>query len=73
MKAGAIRQSTSPYSSNVVIVRKNDGTIRFCLDFRKLKSKTITDAYAIPRVDKTLYLFDGAPNSTDGWLLASGG
>ena len=33
MDAGAIRDSESPYSSNLVIVRKKDGSIRFCVDF----------------------------------------
>ena len=56
IEVDAIRPSCSPYSSNVVIVRKKDGTIRFCLDFRKLKYKTIKDAYAIPRVEDTLHL-----------------
>ena len=60
LEAGAIRPSTSPYSSNVVIVRKKDGSIRFCMDFRKLNSRTVTDAYAIPRVDDTLHLLAGA-------------
>ena len=60
MAAGAIRPSHSPYSSNVVIVRKKDGTIRFCVDFRKLNSKTVTDAYAIPRVEDSLHLLAGA-------------
>ena len=60
MAAGAIRPSHSPYSSNVVIVRKKDGTIRFCVDFRKLNSKTVTDAYAIPRVGDSLHLLAGA-------------
>ena len=60
MAAGVIRPSHSPYSSNVVIVRKKDGTIRFCVDFRKLNSKTVTDAYAIPRVEDSLHLLSGA-------------
>ena len=60
LEAGAIRPSKSPYSSNVVIVRKKDGTIRFCVDFRKLNSKTIKDAYAIPRPEETLHLLAGA-------------
>ncbi|MCG8110256.1 MAG: reverse transcriptase family protein, partial [Candidatus Thiodiazotropha taylori] len=59
IEAGAIRPSTSPYSSNVVIVRKKDGTIRFCVDFRKLNNRTIKDAYAIPRVEETLHLLAG--------------
>ena len=60
MAAGAIRHSHSPYSSNVVIVWKKDGTIRFCIDFRKLNSKTVPDAYAIPRVEDRLHLLAGA-------------
>ena len=60
IEAGAIRPSESPYSSNVVIVRKKDGSIRFCVDFRKLNNKTIKDAYALPRVEDTLHLLAGA-------------
>ena len=60
LQAGAIRPSQSSYSSNVVIVRKKDGSLRFCVDFRKLNSKTIKDAYAIPRVEDTLHLLAGA-------------
>ena len=60
LEAGAIRPSESPYSSNVVIVRKKDGSIRFCVDFRKLNNKTIKDAYALPRVEDTLHLLAGA-------------
>ena len=60
LEAGAIRPSKSSYSSNVVIVRKKDGTIRFCVDFRKLNSKTIKDAYAIPRPEETLHLLASA-------------
>ena len=60
LEAGAIRPSKSPYSSNVVIVRKKDGSIRFCVDFRKLNSRTIKDAYAIPRTEDTLHLLAGA-------------
>ena len=60
LEAGAIRPSKSPYSSNVVIVRKKDGTKRFCVDFRKLNNKTIKDAYAIPRPEDTLHLLAGA-------------
>lgn len=60
MEAGAIKASQSPYSSNAVIVRKKDGTIRFCVDFRKLNNKTIKDAYAIPRVEETLHLLAGS-------------
>ena len=57
---GAIRNSKSPFSSNVVIVRKKDGTIRFCIDYRKLNQRTVKDAHAIPRIDDTLHLLAGA-------------
>ena len=57
LEAGAIRSSNSPFSSNVVIVRKKDGTIRFCIDYRKLNFRTV---YAIPPIDDTLHLIDGA-------------
>lgn len=60
LTSGAIRPSESPYSSNVVLVRKKDGTIRFCVDFRKLNNRTVKDAYAIPRVEDTLHLLAGA-------------
>ncbi|MEW8548544.1 MAG: reverse transcriptase family protein, partial [Candidatus Thiodiazotropha sp.] len=60
IEAGAIRPSESPYSSNVVIVRKKDGSIRFCVDFRKLNNRTIKDAYALPRVEDTLHLLAGS-------------
>ena len=60
LEADAIRPSTSPYSSNVVIVRKKDGMIRFCVDYRKLNNKTVKDAYAIPRVEDSLHLLAGA-------------
>ena len=54
LEAGAIRKSQSPYCSNVVLARKSDGSLRFCIDLRKLNSKTIKDAYNLPRVDETI-------------------
>lgn len=50
---GAIRPSHSPFSSNIVIVRKKDGSKRFCIDYRKLNCRTHKDTYAI---DDTLHL-----------------
>jgi hypothetical protein len=55
---GFIEPSTSPYSSCVVLVKKKDGTPRFCLDFRDLNAITQPDAYQIPSVDSILRVFD---------------
>ena len=60
LEADAIRPSQSPYSSNVVLVRKKDGSLRFCIDFRKLNSRTVRDAYTLPRIDDTIDALIGA-------------
>ena len=60
LEAEAIRPSQSPYSSNVVVVRKKDGTIRLCIDFRKLHLRTINDAYPIPRIEDSLHMLEGS-------------
>ena len=56
----AVRESKSPFSSNVVILRKKDDTIRFCIDYRKLNQRTIKDARVIPRIDDTSHLLAGS-------------
>ena len=60
LDAGTIRPSQSPYSSNVVLVRKKDGGLRFCIDFRKLNNRTVRDAYTLPRIDDTIDTLLGA-------------
>jgi transposase InsO family protein len=49
-----IRKSKSPFSSSVVCVRKKDGGLRLCVDYRALKQKTVPDRHPIPRIQETL-------------------
>lgn len=49
-----IRPSSSPWSFPVLLVKKKDGSLRFCVDFRKLNEVTKKDAYALPRIDDIL-------------------
>jgi len=60
LDCGAIQPSSSPFSSNIVVVRKKDGTLRICLDFRKLNKRTVRDAYAMPKIENTLHLLSGS-------------
>ena len=59
-EVGAIRKSNSPWSSSIVLVKKKDGNLRFCIDLRKLNARTIKDANALPRIDETLDYLAGS-------------
>ena len=60
IEVGAIRKSFSPWASAVVLVRKKDGGLRFCIDLRKLNNRTIKDEYSLPRIEDTLDCLHGA-------------
>ena len=60
LEIGAIRRSNSPWASAVVLVRKKDGSLRFCIDLRKLNAHTIKDAYSLPRIEDSLDTLNGS-------------
>ena len=60
LRMGAIRRSNSPWVSAVVLVRKKDGALRFCIDLRKLNERTLKDAYSLPRIEDSLDVLNGS-------------
>ena len=48
---GRMRESTSPWGSMVLLAKKKDGTLRFCIDYRVLNNSTIKNRYALPLAD----------------------
>ena len=54
LDGGTIHPSQSPWCNAVVLVRKKDGGLRFCIDFHRLNSQTKKDAYPLPRMQETM-------------------
>ena len=53
-KQRVVVESESPWSSPPVLVKKKDGTVRFCIDYRRLNEVTTPDQYPLPRIDDVL-------------------
>ena len=60
LDAGVIQPSNSPWCNAVVLVRKKDGSLHFCIHFRKLNSLTVKDSHPLPHICETLESLAGA-------------
>ena len=60
LSKGVVQESTSPWASPIVLVRKKCGGLRLCVDYRRLNSVTVPDAYPLPRIDESLDALHGA-------------
>ncbi|UYV80120.1 K02A2.6-like [Cordylochernes scorpioides] len=60
METKIIRPSSSPWASPVILVRKKDGSLRFCVDYRRLNKITKKDVHPLPRIDDALDTLSGS-------------
>ena len=54
LQKDVIQPSSSPWASEIVMVRNKDGSPRFCVDYRKLNDVTVKDSYLLSRIDDSL-------------------
>ena len=57
---GFIRPSISPLGAPILFVKKKDGTLRLCIDYRQLNKVTIKNKYPLPRIDDLFDQLQGA-------------
>lgn len=59
LHAGVIQPSSSDWASVPVLVRKKDGSMRLCIDYRALNEKTVKDCYPLPIIEDCLDTLQG--------------
>lgn len=60
LEMGVIKESHSNWASPIVLVPKMDGSVRFCVDYRKFKDVSKFNAYPIPHIEGSLYWLGAA-------------
>jgi hypothetical protein len=60
LDSGRLRPSESPWGTNVIFVKKKDGTLRFCVDYRGLNDLTVRNSYPLPHMDDLFDRLQGA-------------
>ena len=75
LKKGFIEPANTDWASTVVLVPKTDGSLRFCIDYRRLNAMTVRDAYPIPRMDEFIdslgdaVIFSTLEFNSDYWQI----
>lgn len=59
LEAETIEPAVSEWAANVVLARKKDGTLRFCINYRQLNDRTKKDSYPLPQIDECLDAISG--------------